>query len=124
SESSELQIANSRLPDGTPQHYNIIGNYHVRHPSIPVTHEPHGEYYDEYDYEILKLERRGDPVTDLQVYVSGNLGPHRTDDSQPQDALVDPASRTYLVGSPHAGPQMSITSAAAAYDIVLAQAGA
>src|SRR5690606_14805096 len=92
---------------------NIVGNSFVRKPDV-----------NDATYEIGKTAWSNDPPTNLQVYVSGNLGPHRTDDSQPQDALVDPASRTYLVNSPHAGPQMNISSAATAYDIVLAQAGA
>src|SRR5690606_35587251 len=72
----------------------------------------------------LKLERRGDPVTDLQIYVRGNIGPHRPDDSLPQDALVEPNSRAYLVSTQHPGPPLTITDARTAYEQVLAQAGA
>lgn len=120
SESSEVQIANSRLPVGTPQHYNFIGNYHARHANIPPT-EPS---YDEYNYEILYMERKGDPVTDMRFYVADTLGPHRPDESIPQEEIVEPLTRRFLVGEPFAGPSMTISRASAAYESVLNEAGA
>jgi pectate lyase len=57
-------------------------------------------------------------------FVSGNIGPHRPDDSQPEENIVDPDDRELITGKRFPFPLVTTTSAFRAYDQVLAGAGA
>ncbi|MGD8814195.1 MAG: hypothetical protein PVI78_06930 [Anaerolineales bacterium] len=93
---------------------NFIGNHFIPGPSTV-----------EGPYEILFNE--GDP----RIYVQGNLGPHRPDPTVDEWALVGfgwgeagVASETYRSLTPFETALITTSSAAAAYESVLAGAGA
>ncbi|MDD1654565.1 MAG: hypothetical protein LUO91_02510 [Methanomicrobiales archaeon] len=58
------------------------------------------------------------------VYVEGNIGPHRTSDSQDQRLVVDRGDWNHLTTTRNSAPLISSTSAAVAYEQVLNGAGA
>ncbi|HET9589464.1 MAG TPA: hypothetical protein VFO91_11820, partial [Anaerolineales bacterium] len=58
-----------------------------------------------------------------QIYVSGNLGPHRTDDAQADIDVVKPADQKFVVKSPFPAAAVTTTNARQAYRNVLASAG-
>ncbi len=60
----------------------------------------------------------------IEIFVYGNITPHRLLDSLPQWLAVNPGSRKWLVMKQHITPPITITSAFEAYDRVLADAGA
>jgi hypothetical protein len=93
---------------------NFIGNHFIPGPSTV-----------EGPYEILFNE--GDP----RIYVQGNLGPHRPDPAVDEWALVGfgwgeagVAPETYRNLTPFETALITTSSAAAAYETVLAGAGA
>jgi hypothetical protein len=57
------------------------------------------------------------------IYVSGNIGPHRPEDSRPQEDVVRPEDRPYIVPTRFGAPLITTTSALQAYADVLANAG-
>ncbi|HJR80908.1 MAG TPA: hypothetical protein VJ821_12605, partial [Anaerolineales bacterium] len=73
-------------------------------------------------YEI-KASHNNEAMTGPRIYVSGNLGPHRTDNTQPNSNIVSPDSRTFMVTNPFSAPAVTTSSAAQAYQDVLARAG-
>jgi pectate lyase len=58
-----------------------------------------------------------------KIFVQGNIGPMRWDDSQPQADIVEPSARKYVTSSRNQAPQINTTSALDAYTSVLAEAG-
>lgn len=95
------------------QKINIINNYYKQGPST------------------LKKRKRGYEVfyysnTDRhpQVYVKGNLGFHRSSETQPEQLIVQEDSRWMMVASRFQAPQIRMGSAAEAFNQVLANAGA
>jgi hypothetical protein len=61
----------------------------------------------------------------VSLFASGNLGPHRTRDDQEQALFISPknSSRQQLATQRHDAPPVTTTSAALAYERVLAAAG-
>jgi pectate lyase len=59
-----------------------------------------------------------------QIYVEGNIGPHRLDDGLPEIEIVNPDSRQYVVSAPHPASPITTTTASQAYEQVLSRAGA
>ncbi len=59
-----------------------------------------------------------------EIYVEGNIGPHRSEDSLPQIDIVNPDSRQYVTATRHPAASITATSALEAYRSVLANAGA
>ena len=59
-----------------------------------------------------------------QMYVEGNLGPHRESDDLPEIDIVNPDSRQYVVSERHPAAAVTTTTASEAYEQVLAEAGA
>ncbi len=59
-----------------------------------------------------------------KIYVQGNIGHDRADDSQPEINIVEPEARSYVVGSRNPAAAVSTSSADEAYANVLARAGA
>jgi pectate lyase len=96
---------------GSPK-LNYVGNYVKPGPNSDLTR-----------YE-LEIDKRADEPGTVAVYVDGNLGPNRTDNSQPQEHVVKPDGYPYLVDQPFASAYVTTTSADEAYQQVLAQAGA
>jgi pectate lyase len=91
-----------------PCHVNAVGN------SVLA---PHG---DGQVFGLHVLNQR--PVS---LFVQGNLGPHRTREDQPENLFVSPKnnSRGWMVESPREAPKIPTSSAAVAYEQVLAGAG-
>jgi pectate lyase len=58
-----------------------------------------------------------------KIYVSGNIGYNRMDDSQPEKNIVEPAARIYVVETRNPAPVVSTSNASAAYSSVLTGAG-
>lgn len=56
-------------------------------------------------------------------YVKGNIGPHRSSDSLPETAVVEPGSLGYVVANRFPAPPITTTSAVTAYDQVLTESG-
>ena len=62
-------------------------------------------------------------MTGPQVYVSGNVGPNRNDETLLDINLVKPSDQKFIVMSPFPAPAVTTSSAAQAYQDVLARAG-
>jgi pectate lyase len=91
-------------------HFNFVGNYYKPGPDS--------------DLEEYELHVYGDPSVGWAFFVEGNIGRHRTSDSQPQRRTVEPEGRPYLVPDAFPFPSTRTTSAEQAYKEVLADAGA
>ena len=89
---------------------NLVGNYFKPGPDSDLSR-----------YELDAYLVRG---AGLRLYVRGNLGPHRRGSSGPDADVVEPEGRRFMVGSRHVAPAVRTTSAAQAYEEVLAGAGA
>jgi pectate lyase len=110
---ADIAVVSDRLDPGDRQFYNIVGNSFVRTADAPIS-----------AYEIGRSTRPGDVPTDIKLYVNGNTGPHRLDQTLQQDQVVHPDDRSYVITTQHAAPAVTTTSAEAAYEEVLAKAGA
>jgi pectate lyase len=88
---------------------NIVNNYFKSGPNS-------------FSYEI-KASHTNPLMIGPQIYVSGNIGPHRTDDTQPNSNSVSPDSRIFMVSSRFPAPDVTTTPALQAYQDVLAKAG-
>ena len=88
---------------------NIVNNYFQPGPNTS-------------SYEI-KASHVNPLMTGPQIYVSGNLGPHRTTDTQPNSNIVGNDSRIFMVTGRFPAPAVTTTSAVRAYQDVLAKAG-
>jgi pectate lyase len=89
---------------------NYVGNYVKRGPNTTGG-----------NYEMDVWE---EPVYAPLLYVDGNLGPHRTDDTQPNINVVAPGARTHIVATPCESVPVVTTSATAALSSVSGAAGA
>jgi pectate lyase len=58
-----------------------------------------------------------------RIYVNGNIGPHRPDDTLPQENVVAPSDRIYIVPERFAAPAITTTDALQAFTDVLGGAG-
>ena len=74
-------------------------------------------------YEVFVGETGTSPPG-AQLFVQGNIGPHRTAAADPEDAVVDPTDRSYVVATRFAAPPVTTSSADQAYTDVLDSAGA
>jgi hypothetical protein len=112
---------------------NVVYNYGVRatvardvQTNVPLNYV--GNYVkpgpDSTDAYELFVGETGTTPPGAQLYVHGNLGPHRTDDTQAEDGVVTPDDRIYLVATPFAAPPVTTTGADVAFDEVLRLAGA
>ena len=63
-------------------------------------------------------------ILGAKIYVLGNIGPHRLDNTQPETNMVDPDARPFIVSIHNPAATITTTSAFEAYDQVLAGAGA
>jgi hypothetical protein len=97
---------------GVP-HTNIIGNY-----------LKWGSDTSSSRYEVRVWDNFEGGSGGASLYLEGNIGPNRPDNSQPEDLVVYPSSRKYITSTKHATPPVTTTSAFTAYDQVLAGAGA
>ncbi len=90
---------------------NWIGNYHKKGPDSTSSS----------DLKVIA----GDSgfAGNAKVYVKGNIGPSRTSDTLPDSNWVDSGSRSFIVSTPVAAPSITTSSAFAAFDEVLADAG-
>ena len=77
---------------------------------------------DSVGYEV-QAHHNNNSMIGPQIYVSGNIGPNRTDDTQPNISVVKPGDRDFLVKSPFPAPVVTTTTAEQAYQDVLANAG-
>jgi len=91
-------------------HFNFVGNYYKPGPDS--------------DLEEFELDVYGSTSVGWAFFVRGNIGPHRTSDSQPQRRTVDPAGRAYMASEAFPVPHTRTTSGPRAYVEVLADAGA
>ncbi len=66
----------------------------------------------------------GIPRHGASIFVAGNIGPHRPDETHPEAEIVPPEDRGFITATRHPAPCVSTTSASAAYDLVLTNAGA
>jgi pectate lyase len=89
---------------------NVVGNYYKMGPSSG----PKG-------YEVFYEDSTGQ---NPHVYVSGNIGFHRSADSLPQAYIVRPDSRWMILGKRFPAPKVTTQSAPAAFTSVLAKVGA
>ncbi len=64
------------------------------------------------------------PLHGASIYVQGNIGPHRPDETYPDEAAVRPEDQEFITDARHSAPRVTTTSAFTAYDQVLAGAGA
>jgi pectate lyase len=96
------------------QFLNYVGNF--------VKVGPHTRKLSEPRYAIYTDKK--EPTHGYSIYVKGNIGPHRPKDDGPEDAVVRPVDRKYVVAERHEAAAVTTTSAAEAYERVLAEAGA
>jgi hypothetical protein len=98
---------------GVVQRTNVIGNFIVA-----------GEDSIKSVYEV-DLNKDSSSSPGFELYVRGNIGPHRPNGGLPEEYVVDPDSRDWIVPSPSfKSAPITITSASRAYADVLAWAGA
>jgi len=97
--------------DATDDHgllqINYVGNRVIGHDKVPE----------------LGLSHAGS-AHGFSVYVDGNLGPHRTSDTQDQKLVVNREQWHHITATRNPAPAVTTTSAAVAYDQVLSGAGA
>lgn len=89
---------------------NFINNYFIPGPSTQAS---------VYELEIDQLSEHN-----IAVFISGNIGPNRPNQSLAEFEIVEPDAREFLITKPHLAPRVTTTSAAVAYEQVLATAGA
>jgi len=78
---------------------------------------------DSIGYEV-QAHHNNKSMMGPRIYLSGNIGPNRSDDTQPNISIVKPGDRDFLVESPFPAPPVTTTTAKQAYQDVLANAGA
>ncbi|MGR9013910.1 MAG: CBM96 family carbohydrate-binding protein [Gammaproteobacteria bacterium] len=87
---------------------NVVGNYYKWGPTSVANKSHSGEvfYYNSTGRHP-------------QVFVKGNIGPHRPDDSQPEKNIVATSSQWMIVNSAFTAPAVTTYSALDAYNRVL-----
>jgi len=88
---------------------NYVGNYFKPGPNTDPK---------KYGINIASPEILG-----AQIFVLGNIDPHRLNNSQPEIDMVDPDARPYVVSTSNSAAPIITTSALEAYDQVLSNAG-
>jgi len=96
------------------QPINYVGNY--------VKWGPNSEAYDPWGQERFELFG-WDTGLGFSIYVQDNIGPHRPDDSYPEDAVVEPDDRVWVTTTRHPAPPVTTYSATENFNFVLARAG-
>ena len=102
---SHIDMVDQLVPDLV----NYIGNYYKPGPDTEVKYG-------------IRAINPGTPGAG--IYVQGNIGPQREDDSQPEINIITPDSRQFVVSKPFPADPITTTTALQAYDQVLAGAGA
>jgi pectate lyase len=103
-------VAEANDGSGVKVPMNFVGNYIKAGPSSkPGTYE---------------VEVDDDLGLGAELYLRDNIGPHRTDDLEPEDVILEPEDRQYVVAVRHPAPSVVTSSATIAYETVLAGAGA
>ena len=92
-----------------PDLVNYVGNYYKPGPNTDVKFG-------------IRAINPGAPGAG--IYVQGNIGPQRDNDSSPDVNIVDPNSRQFVVSTPYPAARITTSTAQQAYDQVLAGAGA
>ena len=64
------------------------------------------------------------PLRGASMFVQGNVGPHRPDETYPEAVVVRPEDQLFITDTRHFAPSVTTTSAFTAYELVLAGAGA
>ena len=88
---------------------NYVGNYFKPGPNTDPK---------KYGINIASSEILG-----AQIFVLGNIDPHRLNNSQPEIDMVDPDAHSYVISIPNPAAIVTTTSALEAYDQVLSTAG-
>ncbi len=88
---------------------NVIGNFFKRGPA------------NHYDYDVHYAPTTNRPP---QLYVHGNISEQRPLDNMNEALVVSPEDWPHLINAPHAAAAVTATSACAAYEAVLMEAGA
>ena len=91
---------------------NWIGNYHKKGPDSTSNS----------DLKVIPADN-GTYSGGAKVYVAGNIGPSRANNSLPDINWVDSGSRSFVVSTPVDAPFVTTTDASTAYNDVLADAG-
>ncbi|MGI9450552.1 MAG: Ig-like domain-containing protein, partial [Geminicoccaceae bacterium] len=89
---------------------NFVGNYMKKGPDTSRRAR---------EIDVDRVDKFG-----FKLYLAGNIGPRRRDDTLPEDAFLYPEDKTYLVDAPLPAPPVATTSAEDAYRDVLEKAGA
>jgi pectate lyase len=92
-----------------PDLVNYLSNYFKPGPNTEV----------KYGIKTINPESFG-----AKIFVKGNIGPRRENDSLPENYIVDPESRRFVVSQPFPTESITVTTALQAYDQVLANGGA
>ncbi len=92
-----------------PDFVNYVGNYFEPGPDTEVKYG-------------IKALNPGTPGAG--IFVQGNIGPQRDNDTFPEINIVDPESRQFVVNKPFSAESIAMTTAAKAYNQVLSVAGA
>ncbi|MBK8616099.1 MAG: pectate lyase [Anaerolineales bacterium] len=93
----------------TPSLTNYIGNIYKPGPNTEV----------KYGIRVLNSGAAG-----TGIFVQNNIGPNRESDSLPENSIVDPASRQFVMSTPFPADMITTTTALQAYEQVLSGAGA
>ena len=88
---------------------NYVGNYYKPGPDTEV----------KYGIRAINPGTQG-----AGIFVKGNIGPQRENDSLPDINILNPDSRQYVVSAPFPAAAVTTTGALEAYEMVLADAGA
>ena len=73
-----------------------------------------------YEIKVINDAKTGKGA---QVFVQGNLGPHRSTETAPELNVMEPGSQSYLVPNRFPSPAITTSAAAQAYQVVLAGVG-
>jgi len=92
-----------------PDLVNYIGNFYKPGPNTEV----------KYGIRAINPDQAG-----AGIFVQGNIGPRRENDSLPEINIIDPDSRQYIVSEPFPAQAITTTTALQAYEQVLTGAGA
>ena len=108
-------------PLGSFSHVDMQGQLTVIPVNFVANYFKAGADTDPNKYSIDVASQK---IFGAQIFVQGNIGPHRADDSQPEIDAMDPDARPYAVTVRNPATPITTTSATEAYRQVLEQAGA
>ena len=105
-------------PFGAFSHIDMV--YQV----APVFVNYVGNYYKPGPNTENKFAIKAMNPGQVGIYAQGNFGPHRETNDLPEENIIDPSSRKFVVAQPFSAAPITVSTAQQTYEQVLAEAGA